>query len=101
MIDDTTSNYHGGDPYSRRANRRTDKSRDIQRLYRLLYERYPGGLTSDEAEVITGMVHQTCSARFTDMKRYAWIEQCGSRPTRTGNVAGVWRVIKAEGGHGL
>ena len=93
---DTTSGYHGGDPYSDKANRSLDKNRDLYRLYRLLYERHPGGLTCDEAERITGMSHQTCSARFTDMKRYVWIEHCGSRPTRTGNLAGVWRVIREE-----
>jgi hypothetical protein len=95
-MDDSTLHYHGGNPYSTKAHRNTDKNRDLFRLYRLLHERYPGGLTSDEAEVLTGMLHQTCSARFTDMKRYFWIEHCGTRPTRTGNLAGVWRVIKDE-----
>ncbi len=93
---DTTSGYHGGDPYSDRAHKRTEKSRDLYRLYMLLRERHPGGLTSDEAEVLTGMSHQTCSARFTDMKRYLWIEHCGSRLTRTGNLAGVWRIRKDD-----
>ena len=94
MRDDITRNRHGGNEYSEAANRHTDKNRDLNRLYFLLLARYPGGVTAQEASDLTGMPYTTCSARFTDMKKYEWIEHCGTRLTHTGNTAGVWRVIK-------
>jgi len=96
MSDDTTYSRHRGNTYSNEANRHTDKERDLYRLYQLVFSRHPDGLTAEEASDLTGMPYTTCSARFTDMKRYVWIEHCGSRPTHTGNAAGVWRVIKDD-----
>jgi hypothetical protein len=93
---DTTYNRHGGNTYSSEANKHTNKERDLYRLYYLMFSRWPDGLTAEEASGITGMPYTTCSARFTDMKRFDWIEHCGSRPTRTGNLAGVWRTIKDD-----
>jgi len=91
MKEDPTYNYHGGDRNSNVAHSRTNKPRDFMRLIKLLDDN-PDGMTCDEAELALGMLHQTCSARFTDMKRYGWIECCGRRPTRTGSPADVWRL---------
>jgi hypothetical protein len=93
---DITRNRHGGNEYSDAAHRRTEKERDLYRLYHLMFSRYPDGLTADEASILTGMPYTTCSARFTEMKSYVWIEHCGSRTTRTGNPAGVWRTIRVR-----
>jgi len=94
--DDTTRAYHGDNPYSSVASERTDKERDLRRIYFALVACHPEGMTSDECEILLGIPHQTCSARFTDMKRYGWVEWCGTRKTRTGSPAGVWRVTKEE-----
>jgi hypothetical protein len=92
--DDITANYHRGNPYSEAAQQRTkrNKAGDLIRILKVLFE-YPRGLTCDEVEVLLGMRHQTCSARFTDMKKFNWIVKCGSRLTRTGSPAGVWRAV--------
>jgi hypothetical protein len=34
--------------------------------------------------------HQTCSARFSELKRDNLIMKVGRRPTRTGSMAGVY-----------
>jgi hypothetical protein len=94
MTDDITQNRHGGNEYSEAANRRTNKERDLYRLYFIMFDRYPEGLTAEEASDLTGMPYTTCSARFTEMKKYVWIEHCGTRLTHTGNTAGVWRILK-------
>lgn len=52
-----------------------------------------GGLTCDEVEVITGLSHQTCSARFRDLAKGTnplIIPSGEKRPTRTGRRAMVW-----------
>lgn len=59
----------------------------------------PGGLTCDECEVILGLKHQTCSARFNDLSTCQpplivnVICEDGSklkRKTRSGRNALVW-----------
>ena len=94
---DITRNRHRGNEYSAAAHRRTNKERDLYRLYALLFSRNPGGMTAQEASDETGMPYTTCSARFTEMKKYDWIEHCGSRMTHTGSPAGVWRTIRGKG----
>jgi hypothetical protein len=93
---DITRNRHRGNDYSNAAHQRTNKERDLYRLYALLFSRNPGGLTAQEASDLSGMPYTTCSARFTEMKKYSWIEHCGTRLTRTGNTAGVWRTIRGN-----
>jgi hypothetical protein len=68
MSDDITHNYHGGNPESAEAHLATRKHHDTMRIIGLM-RGYPQGLTCDEAEVLLNMRHQTCSARFADMKR--------------------------------
>jgi hypothetical protein len=88
--DDITRNYHGGNPQSAAANRRTRKNRDRARIYAFLYRRASLGATCDEAEVALDMTHQTCSARFSDMKRdEVIIETNERRLTRSGSWAAV------------
>jgi len=96
MTDDITQNRHGGNEYSEAAHRKTNKTRDLYRLYALMFSRSPDGLTAEEASELTGMPYTTCSARFTEMKKYNWVEHCGSRMTHTGSPAGVWRTIRKK-----
>ncbi len=65
-----------------------------------------GGPTCDEAEVLTGLPHQSCSARFTGLKdkgRIVWRhdpEKPGNtplrRPTRSGRGARVWWLASEQ-----
>ena len=99
MNDDPTRNYHGNHPNSNEAHNRTrhNKPRDYARIINLLAD-HRAGLTCDEAEVMLGMLHQTCSARFTEMKALGWIVWSGKRATRTGSPADVWRLSPPTSG---
>ena len=92
---DITRNYHRGNPRSAEAHEDTKvrKLRDQMRILRLLHS-HPGGLICDEAEVLLDMRHQTCSARFSDMKAKGWLEPTGQRRlTRSGSYADVMRSV--------
>lgn len=69
--DDVTANYHGGNPESVEAfdTSRATADRDRGRIVRLAKRRGSDGLTCDEAEVLLALSHQTCSARFSELKR--------------------------------
>jgi hypothetical protein len=51
-----------------------------------------GPATCDEMELRLGLTHQTCSARINDLFRAGTIVADGSRPTRSGRRARVWRL---------
>lgn len=56
-----------------------------------------GGATCDEAEALTGLSHQTCSARFNALKGRGLIEQTASfRKTRSGRKACVYCVVPRQ-----
>jgi predicted ArsR family transcriptional regulator len=80
---------HGGDAQSQAANRLTDKGRDRARI--LEYLAGVTDATCDEAEAALGMNHQTCSARFSELKREGILCATGRRrPTRHGCLAQAW-----------
>jgi hypothetical protein len=90
--DDITRNYHGGNPRSAEAHEdtRRRKLRDQLRILQLM-AKFPEGLTCDEAEIFLNMSHQTCSARFADMKKKGWLLPTGQqRLTRSGSKADVF-----------
>jgi Fic family protein len=66
--DDICENYHQGNPESVEANRRTQKSRDARRILHYLWA-HPEGTTCDQIEVALGMIHQTASARCSELLR--------------------------------
>jgi hypothetical protein len=95
LMSDITRRYHRGHPRSTEAYEDTKvrKLRDQMRILRLLHE-HPNGLICDEAEVLLNMSHQTCSARFSDMKAKGWIAPTGERRlTRSGSYADVMRAV--------
>jgi hypothetical protein len=97
---DITERFHGGDLFSRLASKRTKRERDIPRIKTWMIDRGRHGATSYECSVALNIRHQTCSARFTDLKTEEYgcflvelLNQDGkqvSRPTDTGSPAGVW-----------
>ena len=55
-------------------------------------ERYdPPGLTCDEVELVTGLSHQTASARCVELKRRGLLVPVGKRPTRSARMAEILR----------
>lgn len=88
---DPTANYHGGDPYSTAAHDSVKAHKAALRQWVFdIIAAAPEGMTSDEVEVKTGLPHQTCSARFTELKKAGRIVARGSRPTRSGRMAAVY-----------
>ena len=95
IFDDITRNYHRGNPQSTEANKATRKSQDRARIIEFLHGRGDYGATSYEARIALGMRHQTCSARFSDLKRAVAIIETGVlRPTDTGSKAAVCVLVR-------
>lgn len=95
--DDVTANYHRGNPYSVEAHESIKAAKEAgQRLVRrMLEETYRAdGLSCDEFEVITGMIHQSASARFSELKRDGVIVEITKRPTRRGRAAAVFGLVR-------
>jgi len=92
---DITQNYHRGNPESVEAKKisRFNADYDRVRILRLAGIRGAAGLTCDEAERLLGLSHQTCSARFSELKRVKLLVATGQlRPTRSGAKARVMIV---------
>jgi hypothetical protein len=70
-FDDVTVNYHGGNSESVAAKELSmeNAARDRSRIFKLARGRSDYGITCDEAECLLGLSHQTCSARFSELKR--------------------------------
>lgn len=102
---DTTERYHGGNKFSTAANKKTghNKEKDFARIKDFVRSQKRGA-TSYEVEVALDMRHQTCSARFTDLKTEKHkhflrplLNGAGTqvtRPTDTGSPAGVWIAVE-------
>ena len=95
--EDITANYHRGNERSVEAHEatRSSKSADCMRILAALRQQQDG-LTCDEAEQVLGMRHQTCSARFADMKRKGWLFTYGKRKTRSNCWADVHFEVPAQ-----
>ena len=100
---DITSNFHGGDRMSEAANETVTPFKSSQRFLCLTiiarFSEPPVGVSSDEVERITGMPHQTCGARFTELKADGLIVLFGYGKTRRGCKCGLYvcrpEVVKA------
>jgi hypothetical protein len=67
------------------------RARDELKVLRLAAERGDDGLTDDEIEVATGMLHQTASARRRCLELKGCLRATGrKRPTRRQKPAGVY-----------
>jgi len=95
---DITRNYHRGNKYSEQAHHSLEpkkKESDKMKIRALMIRVGPKqGVICVEAEIELGMPHQTCSARFSDMKRDDELVHVGERRTRTGNLAGAWTLVR-------
>jgi len=92
---DPTAGYHRGNEESREAWDSLPEETVTGQLGVVVDTiRKSKGLTCDEVEIITGLSHQTVSARITILKQRGWLDVIGKRPTRTGRMASVYRVIE-------
>lgn len=89
---DICANNHGGDALSKAANIKTDKAKDKSAILKFLSS--VSDATCDEVEQHTGLTHQTCSARMSELKRTHSILATVKRATRTGSKAQAWRLAK-------
>lgn len=87
---DICANRHKDNEFSCTANAKTDKNRDRARI--LAYLTTVRDATCDEVEVALGLNHQTCSARFSELKMSGDIWATTKRPTRSGCMAQAWRA---------
>jgi hypothetical protein len=100
MIEDPTENFHGGNQESTEAFESVtpgSRAAQLARVVAHIASCGPHGATSDEVEAALGLLHQGCSARFTDAKRQGLIIPSGHRrPTRAGRMAAAFIVPPAE-----
>jgi hypothetical protein len=90
---DITRNKHGGEQYSVAANADAAPTKAKLRalVYAYIYAQGVRGATADEAAEALGLTSQTCSPRFTELKKDMVIIHAGcSRSTRSGSQAGVY-----------
>lgn len=92
---DITAAKHHGNKYSAEANKSLTSNKQRLRLLVLSHIKAQGsyGATCDEAAGSLGMLAQSCSARFTELKALDLIKEIGKRKTRSGRNAGVWAVV--------
>jgi hypothetical protein len=87
-MEDITRNYHNGNRYSVEAFLNTPPStREAARLriVRSLYRQGPA--TGEQLQDRLGMIHQSCSARLTELHQLNWLIEVGTGRTRTGSPA--------------
>lgn len=89
---DICFNNHCGNVHSTAAHKAVAPSKQKQLAVVLQALKELGQGTCEQVEIKTGMKHQTCSARFSDLKRLNKIVFVGQWKTLSGCSAGVWRV---------
>ena len=93
---DITGNYHGGNENSVEAFEasRSTAKKDRRRIIEMLGILKEKGATCDEAEVALELSHQSCSARFSELKRDKLITPSGKkRKTRAKRNADVMVLL--------
>lgn len=87
---DICENRHQGNPFSVQANHKPNKEAQQARIVEALRAVQP---TSCEAlEGATGLSHQSCSARISELKREGKIVICGEGKTRSGSGCAVYEL---------
>jgi predicted transcriptional regulator len=93
---DICARNHGGNEQSVEANKKAHKHSVRLMILGMLDPRSlasKDGRTCDEIEDITGLPHQSCSARISELKRDGLIKKVGTRPTRSGCQAAVYQAV--------
>ncbi|MDR7037365.1 putative transcriptional regulator [Methylobacterium sp. BE186] len=81
----------GSDTSERAADRIAGSVSHLRKVVLDAIERASSGMTCDECEHVTGLRHQTCSARVRELVQLGLIKDSGARrPTRSGRNARVY-----------
>ena len=83
------ANRHHGNEQSVAANKNPDKQRQRAQVLAAIQYRTQ---TCEQIEEFTGLPHQSCSARISELKRDGLIRKIGTRPTRSGCQAAVYQA---------
>ncbi len=86
---DICANHHKGNEQSQAANLKVRKA--AQRLTIIEFFK-SGNWTCEEVEEMSGLTHQSCSARISELKRDLVIIQDGARRTRSGCLAAIYKL---------
>lgn len=98
---DICANRHQGNEHSIKSNAIAHKYKigarqrileELQVWTCSLKESDQGGRTCEELEHWTGLSHQTCSARLSELRREGKIKIVGERNTRSGSPASVYQA---------
>lgn len=95
LFDVCKNKHNGADTSAAAFQSTTTMSRALARniVYSQIFA-FPCGVTCDAVEEATGMSHQTCSARITELVIEGKIRDTGERrKTRTGRTARVYVVV--------
>ena len=96
LFDVCKNRHNGADTSAAAFQSTTTMSRALARniVYSQIFA-FPCGVTCDAVEEATGMSHQTCSARITELVIEGKIRDTGQRrKTRTGRTARVYVVCE-------
>jgi hypothetical protein len=98
-LPDICRNNHGGDEFSEEANRLAHPNKAMARIKILAWIQKNGDSTGDEAKYGLGLLHQACSARFSELKDEGYLTPVfdedgkqASRKTQANRGAGVWKL---------
>lgn len=81
---------------------KTNRGRVLKSLYERDGRLHPDGMSDDEVETMTGMLHQAASAARKALVDDGWVRPVltdgtvkqVTRPTRTGSQAGLWTLSR-------
>jgi predicted HTH transcriptional regulator len=90
---DICRSRHQGNQFSEAANESIsrEKSKLCEQVYELIAQSH--GLTCEDVEATLSLSHQTASARISELKKAGRVGVSGTRKTKSGRNAGVYRVI--------
>lgn len=89
---DICANRHRGNEQSIAANKAAKKSTERQQILEIL-NFGNANLTCEDLEKVSGISHQSCSARISELKRDGLIVKIGTRPTKSGCQAAVYKAV--------
>lgn len=96
LFDVTKNRHNDADTSAAAFQSTTTVSRALARnvVFSQIYA-FPCGMTCDAVEAASGMSHQTCSARITELVTEGRIRDTGERrKTRSGRAARVYVAVK-------
>lgn len=92
-VQDICARKHGGNPESAGAFNAVATNIQRERVFKAIELSGVEGRTVDEISEAFGVPPNAISGRFTELKKENWIVKIGTRKTRSGNAAGVYRAV--------